>query len=72
MHSVASAIITTKGKIERLMNMPAMVTSGDLDRLQYFIHALRLFEAEIATHTKNWARLRKLIEVKMDYLDRWR
>ena len=35
----------------------------DTDRLQYFIHALRIYEAEFSVQLKEWKRVSQIVEV---------
>jgi len=49
-------------KITDISNRNVVQDSQDSDRLQYFLHALRIYEAEFSVHLKEWKRLSQIIE----------
>jgi hypothetical protein len=50
-------------KINDISNRSVMQDGRDSDRLQYFIHALRIYEAEFSVHLKEWKRVSQIVEV---------
>ena len=51
------------GKITDISNRNVMQDGRDSDRLQYFIHALRIYEAEFSVQLKEWKRVSQTVEV---------
>jgi hypothetical protein len=50
-------------KINDISNRNVMQDGPDSDRLQYFIHALRIYEAEFSVQLKEWKRVSQIVEV---------
>jgi hypothetical protein len=50
-------------KIFDISNRNVMQDERDSDRLQYFIHALRIYEAEFSVQLKEWKRVSQIVEV---------
>jgi hypothetical protein len=50
-------------KISDISNRNVMQDERDTDRLQYFIHALRIYEAEFSVQLKEWKRVSQIVEV---------
>ena len=50
-------------KITDISNKNVMQDGQDSDRLQYFIHALRIYEAEFSVQVKEWKRVSQIVEV---------
>jgi hypothetical protein len=50
-------------KIADISNRNVIQDGQDSDRLQYFIHALRIYEAEFSIQLKEWKRLSQIVEV---------
>jgi hypothetical protein len=50
-------------KITDISNRNVMQDGRDTDRLQYFIHALRIYEAEFSVQLKEWKRVSQIVEV---------
>ena len=50
-------------KITDISNKNVMQDGRDSDRLQYFIHALRIYEAEFSVQLKEWKRVSQIVEV---------
>ena len=50
-------------KITDIYNRNAVQDGQDSDRLQYFVHALRIYEAEFSAHLKEWKRVSQIVEV---------
>ena len=50
-------------KITGIYNRNVVQNGQDSDRLQYFIHALRIYEAEFSVQLKEWKRVSQIVEV---------
>ena len=50
-------------KITDISNRNVMQDGRDSDRLQYYIHALRIYEAEFSVQLKEWKRVSQIVEV---------
>jgi len=49
-------------KITDISNKNVMQDGQDSDRLQYFVHALRIYEAEFSVQVKEWKRVSQIVE----------
>jgi len=50
-------------KITEISNRNVIQGHEDSDYLQYFVHALRIYEAEFCVQLKDWKRLSQIVEV---------
>lgn len=50
-------------RITDISNRNVIQDSQDSDRLQYFIHALRIYETEFFVQLKEWKRVSQIVEV---------
>lgn len=50
-------------RITDISNRNVIQDSQDSDRLQYFIHALRIYETEFSVQLKEWKRVSQIVEV---------
>ena len=50
-------------KITDISSRNVFQDDQDNDRLQYFIHALRIYEAEFSVQLKEWKRVSQIVEV---------
>ena len=50
-------------KLTDISNRNVMQEGRDSDRLQHFIHALRIYEAEFSVQLKEWKRVSQIVEV---------
>ena len=50
-------------KITDISNRNVTQDGRDSDRLQYYIHALRIYEAEFSVQLKEWKRVSQIVEV---------
>ena len=56
-------ITAAMDKITNILNRNVMQDGQDSDRLQFFIHALRIYEAEFSVQLKEWKRVSQIVEV---------
>lgn len=50
-------------KITDISDRNVMQDGQDSDRLHYYIHALRIYEAEFSVQLKEWKRVSQIVEV---------
>jgi len=56
-------IAAAKTKISDILNKGILRDDEDSDRLQYFMHALRVFQTEFLAQRKAWNDLALVVEV---------
>jgi len=56
-------IAAAKTKISDILNKGILRDDEDCDRLQYFMHALRVFQTEFLAQRKAWNDLALVVEV---------
>jgi hypothetical protein len=56
-------IKAARDKITDICNRNVVQDGQHSDRLQYFVHALRIYEAEFSVQLKEWKRLSQIVEV---------
>lgn len=63
LRSSSSELKAAMDKITDISNRNVIQDGQDSDRLQYFIHALRIYEAEFSVQLKEWKRVSQIVEV---------
>ena len=68
LRSSIAEIKAAMDKITDISNRNVMQDSRDSDRLQYFTHALRIYDAEFSVQLKEWKRVSQIVEVLYSFL----
>ena len=63
LRSSTAEIKAAMDKITDISNRNVIQDGRDCDRLQYFTHALRIYEAEFSVQLKEWKRVSQIVEV---------
>ena len=59
-------------KVSGISNINVVQDGPDFDRLQYFMHVLRIYEVEFSVQLKEWKRVTQIVEVLFSNdLDTW-
>ena len=53
----------TKSEIEDILHKDILQGSQNGQRIQYFLHTIRVFQAEFCSHLKNWNELSQVLNV---------
>ncbi|KIK65861.1 hypothetical protein GYMLUDRAFT_950153 [Collybiopsis luxurians FD-317 M1] len=61
LRGISEEIRSCKTRIMQIIESNKISGDNDLDRFQYFLHILRVFEAEIMARVKDWDRLSGLV-----------
>jgi len=63
---MSAEITSAKVKINDILQKNIIQQSHDTNRIEYFVHALRVFQAEFAVQLKDWDLLSQQIDVSLD------
>ena len=61
---IAADIKTSKNRITDILNKAKTLDEGEGDRIQYFLHILRVFETEFLVHLKEWNQISQIVQVR--------
>ena len=61
---IAADIKTSKNRITDILNKAKTLDEGEGDRIQYFLHILRVFETESLVHLKEWNQISQIVQVR--------
>ncbi|KAF8637477.1 hypothetical protein AX16_010805 [Volvariella volvacea WC 439] len=62
LRGIAAEVRSCKHRLTELAGSPQLASPADAERVQYFTHTLRIFEAEIFAQLKSWDQLSEVIE----------
>ncbi|KAK7461310.1 sporulation-specific protein 22 [Stygiomarasmius scandens] len=62
LREIATEIKTCTKRITQILEKHAIVDNSDCTRIQYFLHTLRVFEAEILVQLKEWDQVLQLVD----------
>ena len=65
--SISAEIKTAKDRIMEICEKKVVQESGDSERIQYFLHALRVYQAELSTQLRDWAQLSQEVDVRLNF-----
>jgi hypothetical protein len=65
LRSISAEIKTAKGRIKEICDKKVVQESGNSERIQYFLHALRVYQAEFSTQLREWAQLSQEVDVRL-------
>lgn len=60
---ITADIKTSKDRITDILNKAKTLDEGEGDRIQYFLHTLRVFETEFLVHLKEWNQISQIVQV---------
>lgn len=63
LRAVLIEIKNTQQKMNDILGKKIALETRDSDRIQYFLHALRVFQAEFSAHLKEWDQLSQDVDV---------
>jgi len=66
LRSISAEIKTAKGRIKEIFQKKVVQESGDSERIQYFLHALRVYQADFSTQLREWGQLSQEVDVRLD------
>ena len=61
---ITADIKTSKNRITDILNKAKTLDEGEGDRIQYFLHILRVFETEFLVHLKEWNQISQIVQVR--------
>ena len=61
---ITADIKTSKNRITDILNKAKTLDEGEGDRIQYFLHILRIFETEFLVHLKEWNQISQIVQVR--------
>lgn len=64
LRAIAAGIKDAKNRITGVIAKNKVQESVDCDRIQYFLHVLRVFEAEFLVQLKEWDQLSLIVGVR--------
>lgn len=67
LRSISAEIKTAKSRIKEICEKKAVQESGDSERIQYFLHALRVYQVEFLTQLREWAQLSQEVDVGLNF-----
>lgn len=59
---ITADIKTSKDRITDILNKAKTLDEGEGDRIQYFLHTLRVFETEFLVHLKEWNQISQIVQ----------
>ncbi|KIJ97167.1 hypothetical protein K443DRAFT_106039 [Laccaria amethystina LaAM-08-1] len=59
---ITTDIKTAKNRITDILNNAKALDEGEGDRIQYFLHTLRVFETEFLVHLKEWNQISQIVQ----------
>lgn len=62
--AISADIKATKAKITEVWNKNIVRDTHDNERIQYFLHVLRVFQAEFSAQLKDWDTLSQDVDVR--------
>ena len=60
---MADGLLICQNRIADILAKDVLVAEEELSRVQYFVHALHVFQAEMYVHLKEWDSFGKLVGV---------
>lgn len=62
LRAITKEIKSIKSEIEDILHKDSLQGSPNGQRMQYFLHTLRIFQAEFCTHLRDWNELSQVVD----------